>query len=47
MKSIFKKAQDIYEFLFKFIGTDKVTIDREKIHLILGEDKQLDIIFEE
>jgi len=25
---MFKKARDIYEFLFKFIGTDKVKIDR-------------------
>ena len=36
MKNVFKKARDIYEFLFKFIGTDKVTIDREKTHLIVA-----------
>jgi hypothetical protein len=47
MKNMFKKARNIYEFFFKFIGTDKIIIDREKIHLIVAEDKRLDIIFEE
>ena len=36
MKDLFKKAKILYDFLFKFIGTEKVNIDREKMHLIVN-----------
>lgn len=45
MKDLFKKVRNLHEFLFKFIGTNKVKIDREKMHLIVSEDKQIDIFF--